>query len=291
MIAAAVLLLLHPASGKTTAFGVAPLGSKSTGRGGENHLFASGGASDAGAEGPGPADIDHQLYSRQLFVYGLTAQRKLMNSNILVCGSGPLAAEVVKNLAMAGVGTMTIIGGDGTGGAGATARGIKGEDKDLSEYASALNPNLHVQCIAGMHSIDDLSSEANSAELQRFDLCIICDHNLADMERINAICRKNLVKMVGCCSLSVTGLVFNDFLEGFSAESAAGNEGDDARSVALLSCSADASAAGAAIAVTLTTIEEESVLTLLTAGDRVRIADNTRANNGAAREYKVPTLP
>jgi hypothetical protein len=56
-----------------------------------------------------PAPIDEQLYSRQIFVYGKSAQQLLSSSHVLVTGSNkPLAAEIVKNLALAGVGKLTI---------------------------------------------------------------------------------------------------------------------------------------------------------------------------------------
>ena len=56
-----------------------------------------------------PAQIDEQLYSRQIFVYGKSAQQLLSSSHVLVTGSNkPLAAEIVKNLALAGVGRLTI---------------------------------------------------------------------------------------------------------------------------------------------------------------------------------------
>lgn len=52
--------------------------------------------------------IDEELYSRQLYVYGRSAQQRLSNSHVLVVGNSGLAAEIVKNLAMGGVGKLSI---------------------------------------------------------------------------------------------------------------------------------------------------------------------------------------
>ncbi len=64
--------------------------------------------------------VDEQLYSRQLFVYGRTAQQRLGKAHVLLydmtgisgtsgVSAHPLAAEVAKNLALAGVGSLTIV--------------------------------------------------------------------------------------------------------------------------------------------------------------------------------------
>ena len=44
--------------------------------------------------GNGNADIDESLYSRQLYVLGHDAMRKMATSSVLVCGLGGLGVEV-----------------------------------------------------------------------------------------------------------------------------------------------------------------------------------------------------
>ena len=44
--------------------------------------------------GNGSADIDESLYSRQLYVLGHDAMRKMATSSVLVCGLGGLGVEV-----------------------------------------------------------------------------------------------------------------------------------------------------------------------------------------------------
>ncbi|KAM7532024.1 hypothetical protein LguiB_035434 [Lonicera macranthoides] len=53
-------------------------------------------------------DIDEDLHSRQLAVYGRETMRRLFASNILVSGMQGLGAEVAKNLALAGVKSVTL---------------------------------------------------------------------------------------------------------------------------------------------------------------------------------------
>ncbi|KAK4274841.1 hypothetical protein QN277_018011 [Acacia crassicarpa] len=55
-----------------------------------------------------PPDIDEDLHSRQLAVYGRDTMRKLFASNVLVSGMQGLGVEIAKNLILAGVKSVTI---------------------------------------------------------------------------------------------------------------------------------------------------------------------------------------
>ncbi|XP_019432005.1 PREDICTED: ubiquitin-activating enzyme E1 1-like [Lupinus angustifolius] len=53
-------------------------------------------------------DIDEDLHSRQLAVYGLETMRRLFASNILISGMQGLGVEIAKNLILAGVKSVTL---------------------------------------------------------------------------------------------------------------------------------------------------------------------------------------
>ncbi|XAR55794.1 hypothetical protein NMG60_11035997 [Bertholletia excelsa] len=53
-------------------------------------------------------DIDEDLHSRQLAVYGRETMRRLFASNVLVSGMNGLGAEIAKNLVLAGVKSVTL---------------------------------------------------------------------------------------------------------------------------------------------------------------------------------------
>ncbi|KAL3334041.1 hypothetical protein AABB24_030682 [Solanum stoloniferum] len=55
-----------------------------------------------------PHDIDEDLHSRQLAVYGRETMRRLFASNVLVSGIQGLGAEIAKNLILAGVKSVTL---------------------------------------------------------------------------------------------------------------------------------------------------------------------------------------
>lgn len=52
--------------------------------------------------------VDEDLYSRQLLTFGRDAQRRLSQGRVLVVGCGGVGIEVCKNLALAGVSSMSI---------------------------------------------------------------------------------------------------------------------------------------------------------------------------------------
>lgn len=54
------------------------------------------------------SDIDESLYSRQLYVLGHDAMRRMQASNILISGMGGLGVEIAKNIILAGVKSVTI---------------------------------------------------------------------------------------------------------------------------------------------------------------------------------------
>jgi hypothetical protein len=82
--------------------------------------------------------VDEQLYSRQIFVYGKSAQQSLSASKVVIRGSNVhLVAEIVKNLALAGVGHL-LIESDGS------PRGGLCGGATFAEYAHSLNPLIQV---------------------------------------------------------------------------------------------------------------------------------------------------
>jgi ubiquitin-activating enzyme E1 len=60
------------------------------------------------ASDPKEIEIDESLYSRQLYVMGHEAMKKMMLSNVLVIGLRGLGVEVAKNLILAGVRSVTL---------------------------------------------------------------------------------------------------------------------------------------------------------------------------------------
>lgn len=56
----------------------------------------------------GHNEIDESLYSRQLYVLGHEAMKRMGASNVLVVGLKGLGVEIAKNIALAGVKSLTL---------------------------------------------------------------------------------------------------------------------------------------------------------------------------------------
>lgn len=54
------------------------------------------------------SDIDEGLYSRQLYVLGHDAMRRMANSDVLISGLGGLGVEIAKNVILGGVKSVTL---------------------------------------------------------------------------------------------------------------------------------------------------------------------------------------
>ena len=53
-------------------------------------------------------EIDESLYSRQLYVLGHEAMKRMGSSNVLIVGLRGLGVEIAKNIALAGVKSLTL---------------------------------------------------------------------------------------------------------------------------------------------------------------------------------------
>lgn len=63
---------------------------------------------EASASSPKAEDIDEGLYSRQLYVLGHDAMRRMASSDVLISGLGGLGLEVAKNVILGGVKSVTL---------------------------------------------------------------------------------------------------------------------------------------------------------------------------------------
>ena len=65
-------------------------------------------ASSSDKAGNQQGDIDESLYSRQLYVLGHEAMRKMAQSNVLISGMRGLGVEIAKNIILGGVRSVAL---------------------------------------------------------------------------------------------------------------------------------------------------------------------------------------
>lgn len=130
--------------------------------------YAISGTSDLGSSFAWPAltvedtetdetrPIDTSFFSRQLIVYGKTAQLALLESKALIVNEcAALTRETVKNLALTGVGEIYIVDHATGDREYDHCYSIKGDSPSLQQYAESLNPHVKVSACADGPLIDD----------------------------------------------------------------------------------------------------------------------------------------
>jgi len=84
------------------------LSKRMTVRGGKEEGAPEGEVADKTDDTECEDKMDEALYNRQLYVFGHDAMKKMQQSNILLIGLAGLGVEIAKDLALAGVKSLTL---------------------------------------------------------------------------------------------------------------------------------------------------------------------------------------
>lgn len=171
--------------------------------------------------------VDDRYYSRQLLVYGKSAQAKISSAKAVVIGEGGLVDEVVKNLVLTGFGGVAIAE---SAHSNHSAPSLRGASQSLLDYARELNPKASIVSLSLQQLLQD---DALLASL-RASVVIVCDRDMELWKQVNDLCHRVGVKMVACQSIGTIGCVFNDFLEHRVEDAMPGDGGDVLPEVPLL---------------------------------------------------------
>lgn len=129
------------------------------------------------------------LYDRQIRLWGMESQARMRNSKILLINVGAVANEIVKDLVLAGIGSLTIVDSHATTEAdfGAQFFVQEGdEDKNRGEAAlpriSQLNRHVTVETVN--KAVLDLDKEF----VGKFDVVVVTQATLAEIVHITSLC-------------------------------------------------------------------------------------------------------
>ncbi|KAL3866603.1 hypothetical protein ACJMK2_043889 [Sinanodonta woodiana] len=161
-------------------------------------------------------EIDDSLYSRQRYVLGDSAMKRMAQSSILLYGVGGLGAEIAKNIVLAGIKTLTIqdpaiVTRHDLG----TQFFLREEDVQVGRNRAEatvgrlaeLNPYVNIHMVT---SAIDLSSDLSY--LKNFQCVILTDLPLQVRVRINQFCRSQSPQ-IKFLSADVFGLFSGTFCD------------------------------------------------------------------------------
>lgn len=158
--------------------------------------------------------IDESLYSRQLYVMGHDAQRKMASSDILIVGLNGLGVEIAKNVILAGVRSVTLLDDEPVLAADLSSQ-FYCDECDVGQARAAmsapklaeLNPYVPVNVVSG-----PLSTELVLA----FRVVVLIGVAADEQHSIGDFCHANSIFVIIADVFGVFGSIFCDFGESFS---------------------------------------------------------------------------
>ncbi len=179
-----------------------------------------------------PPIVDEKLYSRQLYVMGHEAQRRVMASKALIVGCSGLGVEVAKNCILAGVSAVVIVDPllptnyDRGGNFYITTEDVYSRGRNRAEICrdklAELNPHVHVS-VPG--DVTALTAEQIAPLMDTGVTCLVVTIPVAKVELIalNNKCREVGASFIFALATGVFGQVFCDFGPSFICSDKDGN--------------------------------------------------------------------
>jgi len=158
-------------------------------------------------------DIDESLYSRQLYVLGHEAMRKMAASSILVCGLGGLGVEIAKDIILSGVKAVTLQDTKLTSYEDLSSQFFLRERDIGKNRAEASHPRL---VELNEYVSTTCTTEAVTTDLvSKFSVVVLTDSTRDEQLNIGDFCHANNIKFICANTNGVFGNIFCDFGEDF----------------------------------------------------------------------------
>jgi len=156
-----------------------------------------------------------QLYDRQIRLWGLDAQKRLRASRLLVAGIKGVGCEVVKNLVLAGIKSLTMIDHEDLTKEDGDSQFLAPRDKIGTNRAEAslervrqLNPGVEVK-------VDKSNLDSKDATFfnENFDLVVVTNYPKETILKVNQLCREGGTKFFAGDVFGYFGYSFMDLIE------------------------------------------------------------------------------
>lgn len=157
-------------------------------------------------------DIDESLYSRQLYVLGHEAMKRMSASHVLIVGMRGLGVEIAKNIALAGVKSLTLFDPEP-----ATLSDLSSQfflhpedvGKPRAEVTAPRVAELNAYTPVTVHPSKSLSEDVN--QLSQYQVVVLTGTSLKDQLDISEYCHQNGIYLVIADIFGLFGSIFTDF--------------------------------------------------------------------------------
>ncbi|KIY73793.1 ubiquitin activating enzyme [Cylindrobasidium torrendii FP15055 ss-10] len=172
------------------------------------------------------AAIDEGLYSRQLYVLGMEAMKKMAASNVLIVGLQGLGVEIAKDLILAGVKSVTVYDPEPVAIADLSSQFFLREDDVGRSRADATVPRLaELNTYVPVRNLGGKPGQAISVDLIKgFQVVVLCGIPIAKQLEINDWTHENGVAFISTEIRGLFGNVFNDFGPAFTSVDSTGEQ-------------------------------------------------------------------
>ena len=161
--------------------------------------------------------IDESLYSRQLYVLGHEAMKRMGSSNILIVGMRGLGVEIAKNIALAGVKSLSVFDPKPAKLADLSSQFfLHPEDvgKPRADTSAPRIAELNPYTPVGVHHGDSLTSDLS--QLKQYQVVVLTDTTLKDQLLISDYCHDNGIYIVIADTFGLFGSTFVDLGKNFT---------------------------------------------------------------------------
>ncbi|XP_015787197.1 ubiquitin-like modifier-activating enzyme 1 [Tetranychus urticae] len=167
-------------------------------------------------------DIDESLYSRQLYVLGHEAMRKMAYSDVLVSGMNGLGVEVAKNIILGGVKSVTIHDDQ--------VCSISDLSSQFYLTEADIGKNRAEACVNRLAELNNYvpvsaySEKLNPEFLKKFKVIVLTESSLKEQKAISDFTHANNIALIIASAKGLFGQIFCDFGQNFTVTDTNGLE-------------------------------------------------------------------
>ncbi|KAL8741678.1 MAG: hypothetical protein Q9190_005739 [Brigantiaea leucoxantha] len=176
----------------------------------DSKMEVDGSAVDVGPLKNG--DIDESLYSRQLYVLGHEAMQRMGSSHVLIAGLRGLGVEIAKNIALAGVKSLTLFDPQPAAISDLSSQFFLHPEDVGKPRAAVTAPRvaeLNAYTPVSVHPSDSLITDLDG--LQQYQVVVLTGTPLKEQLVISEYCHQNGIFIVIVDIFGLFGSIFTDF--------------------------------------------------------------------------------
>jgi len=156
-------------------------------------------------------DIDESLYSRQLYVLGHEAMRRMQASNVLISGMNGLGVEIAKNVVLAGVKSVTIHDTQPVTYDDLSTQFFLHENDLGKNRAQCTQTHLaELNTYVPVNALDS-NKRLTTDDLKHYQVVVLTQSTTQEQLEFGDFCHQNSIKFIVAETRGIFGQIFCDF--------------------------------------------------------------------------------